>query len=121
MHFFNLKASGNQVGVCILFDLRCCHAGFGARKWKAVLDEFYEVHEDVRIDADARSGDYLEINEADELLDRVWHVRQTFADTDGDRDFAIYADVDLDATQEQGEVVFTNYRAGSIEVLLGLP
>ena len=38
-------------------------------------------------------------------------------DSDDDRDFLIAADVDLDATQEAGEAVFTNYRAGFFEEL----
>ena len=32
-------------------------------------------------------------------------------------DFRIEADVDLDATQEQGEVIFRNYRVGFVEDL----
>ena len=46
------------------------------------------------------------------------HVHQIFHDADGDNDFGIMADVDLDATQEESEVVFKNYRAGAIEELL---
>ena len=45
-------------------------------------------------------------------------MHQTFSDEDGDRDFGIRADVDLDATQEEGEAVFANYRVGSIEDLM---
>ncbi len=35
----------------------------------------------------------------------------------GDGDFRIEADVDLDATQEEGEVIFKNYRVGFVEDL----
>ena len=35
----------------------------------------------------------------------------------GDHDFAIAADVDLDASQEEGEAVFKNYRVGFFEEL----
>ncbi|NHM13345.1 DUF3516 domain-containing protein [Eggerthellaceae bacterium zg-886] len=94
--------------------------GFGERKWQAVLDEFYEAHDELRIDADARSAAYLVIDEADEAEGHVWHVRQIFCDGDGDGDFCIAADVDLDATQEEGEVIFANYRAGSVEDVLGV-
>ena len=41
-----------------------------------------------------------------------------FADEDGDHDFGIMGDVDLDATQDGGEVIFKNYRVGFIEDLL---
>ena len=54
---------------------------------------------------------------ADELRGHVWHVRQTLCDTEDDHDFFIAADVDLDATQETGEVQFANYRAGFFEDL----
>ena len=60
---------------------------------------------------------YLSIDESDEKADRVWHVTQVFKDEEGDRDFAIRADVDLDATQEEGEALFKNYRAGFIDEL----
>ncbi len=92
--------------------------GFGARKWQEALDAFYEAHEEVLLDADARSSAYLVIDEADERANHVWHVRQIFHDADGDSDFGIAADVDLDATQDAGEVVFVNYRVGFTEDIL---
>ncbi|WP_165053255.1 MULTISPECIES: RNA helicase [unclassified Adlercreutzia] len=92
--------------------------GFGERRWSDALDAYYEAHDEVLTDADARSAAFLVIDEADEKAAHVWHVHQTFSDEAGDRDFGIMADVDLDATQEQGEVVFKNYRAGFIEDLL---
>ena len=91
--------------------------GFGERAWAAALDEFYEAHEEVLLDADARSKAYLVIDEADEESAHVWHVRQIFHDADGDSDFAIAADVDLDATQDGDGVVFSNYRVGFAEDL----
>ena len=50
----------------------------------------------------------------------MWHVHQIFHDSDGDHDFGIMADVDLDATQEESEAVFKNYRVGFIEELLAV-
>ena len=91
--------------------------GFGERKWRAALEEFYEAHEELRIDADARSAAFLDIDESAELADHRWHVLQIFCDGEGDHDFRIEAEVDLDATQDGGEVVFTNYRAGFFEEL----
>lgn len=92
--------------------------GFPAHKWRAALDEYYDAHEDVLVDADARSMAFLAIDESDEDSEHVWHVQQTFSDPDGDHDFAIRADVDLDATQEGDGVVFKDYRVGFIEDLL---
>lgn len=92
--------------------------GFGESRWARVLDAFYEAHEDLLIDADARSATFLEIDESDEQTDHVWHVHQVFHDSDGDHDFGIMADVDLDATQDGDGIVFKNYRAGVIEDLV---
>lgn len=92
--------------------------GFGESRWARVLDAFYEAHEDLLIDADARSAAFLEIDESDEQTDQVWHVHQVFHDSDGDHDFGIMADVDLDATQDGDGIVFKNYRAGVIEDLV---
>ena len=92
--------------------------GFGESRWARVLDAFYEAHEDLLTDADARSTAFLEIDESDEQTDHVWHVHQVFHDSDGDHDFGIMADVDLDATQDGDGIVFKNYRAGVIEDLV---
>lgn len=98
--------------------------GMGEIKWKRALEAFYEAHEELLTDADARSNAFLAIDESDELKPaedggHVWHVHQIFHDADGDSDFGIMADVDLDATQEESEAVFKNYRVGFIEELLG--
>lgn len=86
--------------------------GYAQRRWRDALDAFFEAHEGIVIDGDARSMAYLSIDDAAEKADHVWHVAQTFKDEEGDRDFAIVADVDLDATQEEGEAVFKNYHVG---------
>ena len=91
--------------------------GMGERRWRDVLERFHETHGEVLLDGDARSTAYFLVDETDELTDHVWHVTQIFHDADGDNDFRIVADVDLDATQDEGEVVFKGYRAGSIEDL----
>ena len=92
--------------------------GFGERAWMQALDEYYETHEEILLDADARSKAYLMFDEADEEELCVWHVRQIFHDEAGDNDFIIVADVDLDATQEGDGVVFANYRVGFADELL---
>ena len=91
--------------------------GWRELRWRQAIDSFYEAHEEVVLNGDARSWAFLAIDEADEFSAHVWHVRQTVLDSDDDRDFLIAADVDLDATQEAGEAVFTNYRAGFFEEL----
>ena len=92
--------------------------GMTATRWERLLDAYHEQHEEILTDADARSSAMLSIDEADEQAAHVWHVHQIFADEDGDHDFGIMADLDLDATQEEGEAIFKNYRVGFIEDLL---
>lgn len=84
-------------------------------RWQRVLDAFYDAHEELLATADARSSAYFSLDETDEQAFHLWHAHQTFLDTDGDCDFGIMTDIDLDATQETGEAVFTNYRVGSFE------
>lgn len=93
--------------------------GYPERRWRDLLDAFFEQHDEIVLDGDARSAAYLAIDESDEEGLHIWHVTQTFKDSDGDRDFLIRADVDLDATQESGEATFANYRVGFAEDVLG--
>ena len=92
--------------------------GMGELRWRRALDAYHEAHEEILTDADARSTAFFSLDEADEQTEHVWHVYQIFSDESGDRDFGIMADVDLDATQAEGEVVFKTYRVGFIEELL---
>ena len=94
--------------------------GWRMPRWKAALDAYFEEHEEILIDADARSTSFFMLDEAAEKSNHTWHVRQTFNDSEGDRDFGIDAQVDLDATQEAGEAVFSDYRVGFVEELLDL-
>ncbi len=89
--------------------------GFGERSWREAMEQFYDEHEELSIDANARSSVYFLVDETDESTDHVWHVRQIFLDTDEDGDFGIWADVDLDATQKEGEAIFSSFRVGSFE------
>lgn len=93
--------------------------GMGERRWRDVLERFHEEHEEILLDGDARSTAYFIVDEANELTDHTWHVTQIFHDADGDNDFRIDATVDLDATQDAGEVVFASYQAGTPEDLEG--
>ena len=94
--------------------------GWRAPRWQRAMEAYFEEHEEVLLDADARSTSYFEIDDSAEKSDHVWHVKQTFHDPEEDRDFGIAADVDLDATQDEGAAVFENYRVGFVEDLLDL-
>lgn len=93
--------------------------GFGRRRWEAALDDFYQAHDFIRTDGDARSAAYFVIDASDEESKHVWHVTQIVADNADDHDFQIRADVDLDATQSEGDVVFSHFRVGFPEQLDG--
>ena len=96
--------------------------GWRSQRWSHMLEAYFEVHEEILLDGDARSADLLQIDESDERGDsdgrHVWHVRQMFLDEDGERDFGLSGDVDLDRTQEEGEVCFLRYQVGFIEDLI---
>lgn len=89
--------------------------GFSERRWKEALEAYFEEHAEIAVDADARSTAYFAVDESPEKERHAWRVRQIFSDPEGDHDFAIAAEVDIDATQETGEVVFKNYRVGFTE------
>lgn len=92
--------------------------GFYERKWRSVLDEFFEAHESLYINQDARSKRYFSVDTREEKTQHRWHAHISFLDAESDIDFGISADVDLDATKTAGEVIFMHYRAGAIEDLM---
>ena len=94
--------------------------GYGLRAWQDTLDDLYEAHDEIRTDAQARSTDYFSIDQQGESRNHTWKVRQIFDDVEGDHDWGIAGIIDLDATQESGQVVFGGYRVGPIEELMDL-
>ncbi len=89
--------------------------GYGVHEWDDVLDAYYDEHEYVNTDAGARSGELFILDDRHENDEHTWKVRQIIDDSDGDRDWAITGVVDLDATQDSGEVVFHDYQVASID------
>ena len=83
--------------------------GYGVHEWEDTLDDYYDEHKYVNIDAKARSGELFILDESKENSEHAWKVRQIIDDSDGDHDWAITGTVDLDATQSSGEVVFFDY------------
>ncbi|MBT1669395.1 DUF3516 domain-containing protein [Curtobacterium flaccumfaciens pv. flaccumfaciens] len=80
--------------------------GFDRSAWDNVLEEYYEEHDSIGTDADARSMQYLVLDESGATASpRVWKARQIFADPEGDKDFGFSATIDLDASDEVGEAV----------------
>jgi superfamily II RNA helicase len=73
--------------------------------WDEAIEEYYAEHDEVLLDADARGPELLAITP--ETSPRVWRVRQTLHDPEGHHDWVIDAVVDLDASDELGELVLT--------------
>ncbi|HEY0950904.1 DEAD/DEAH box helicase [Nocardioides sp.] len=69
--------------------------------WDAAIEEYYAEHDRVLLDADARGPALLAVAAAG----RTWRVTQTLHDPAGHHDWVIEADVDLDASDESGELV----------------
>ena len=74
----------------------------GRDEWDAALDAYYGEHDEVLLDADARGPGLLLITE---LAGRRWEVRQVLCDPEGNRDWSILAEVDLDASDAAGDLV----------------
>ncbi|HAM15641.1 MAG TPA: DUF3516 domain-containing protein [Eggerthellaceae bacterium] len=91
--------------------------GWPEARWQQALDAYFAEHEEILIDAHARSAAYLDIDESPETAEHQWRVRQIFLDDVADLDFRIEADLDLDASQEESQAVFKNYRVGFVEDL----
>ena len=87
--------------------------GYGVHEWEDALDDYYDEHEYVNVDAEARSPKLFMLDDTHERDEHTWKVRQIIDDSDGDHDWAITGVVDLDATQNGGEVVFFDYSVGN--------
>jgi superfamily II RNA helicase len=86
-------------------------SGWTAQRWQEIGDAYFEQHADVGIGADARGPALL-------MIDRqpgVWHVRQILDDPAGDHDWVIAAEVNLDASDEEGAAVIRLVDAGLLD------
>nr|WP_246222676.1 DEAD/DEAH box helicase [Phytoactinopolyspora limicola] len=85
-------------------------AGWDADAWADALDPFFDEHDAMGIDADARSPKMLLITEHDDR----WELRQIIADPAGDHDWGISATVDLAASNDAGHPVVSITAAGQL-------
>jgi hypothetical protein len=72
--------------------------------WADALDRYYAEHDDILTGGAARSPRLVTIDETD-ASSGVWRVEQTIDDPAGDHDWRIRAEVDLDASAEEGAAV----------------
>jgi hypothetical protein len=78
-------------------------AGFDASAWAGAMAGYWDDHDALLTDADARGPALLQVTEGP----AAWTVRQTFHDPAGDHDWGITAGVDLTASDEAGAAVAT--------------
>jgi hypothetical protein len=76
-------------------------ARLDAEGWRVRLDAYFAEHDDVGTGADARGPAMLLV----EQHPRHWVVQQILDDPSGDHDWRIWAEVDLVASDEAGELV----------------
>src|SRR5690625_4205745 len=100
--------------------------GWDAERWERAMDPYWQEYDWLGIDVQARASALVAVDERparEDLLraglpeaddaafakaaeGRLWLVRQTFDDPEGDHDWGIWAVVDLDASDEaEGAVV----------------
>ncbi|APX32236.1 DEAD/DEAH box helicase [Brachybacterium sp. P6-10-X1] len=85
-------------------------SGWDRPAWAKAMDAYYDTYDDVGIDGPARSPQLLQITEESKL----WRIRQVLADPEGNHDWAIEAELDLEATDEAGEPVLEITHVGDI-------
>ncbi len=88
-------------------------AGWDADEWQDAIEDYFDEYDTVGTGPDARGPKMLQIEE----LSTKWKVRQIFDDPEGDRDWAISADVDLAASNEAGTAVVTITDVGPLSDL----
>jgi len=76
-------------------------SGWTAGRWREAIEAYFAEHDDVGIGPDARGPALLVI----ERHPDVWRVRQILDDPAEHRDWAIEAEVDLAASDEEGAAV----------------
>jgi hypothetical protein len=72
--------------------------------WPEALDRYYAEHDDILTGGAARSPRLVSIDETDAAAGR-WRVEQTIDDPAGDHDWRIRAEVDLEASADEGAAV----------------
>ncbi|WKD59135.1 DEAD/DEAH box helicase [Corynebacterium caspium] len=71
----------------------------------AAMDEYFAEYDDLDFGPEARGGEYFRLNQ-DSLRSRNWKVRQILHDPENDNAFSFVATIDLDQSDEHGEVRF---------------
>lgn len=84
-------------------------SGWNADRWEEVVRGYFAEHDEVRTGADARGPALLIVDKSEPGL---WRVRQILDDPAGDHDWGLDAEVDLEASDEEGVAVIRLVDAG---------
>ena len=76
--------------------------------WPAAMDDYFDEYTDVDLGPDARGPEFFRLEDS---AGRAWRVTQIIKDPEGDNAFQLHGVVDLDASDEAGEV-----RLSSLEI-----
>jgi hypothetical protein len=69
--------------------------------WREALEAYYAEHDSIDTGPDARGPRMLLVEKAD----RIWEVQQILGDPEEFHDWRITATVDLEASDDEGELV----------------
>ncbi|MEB4613322.1 DEAD/DEAH box helicase [Leucobacter sp. M11] len=79
-------------------------SGWTEARWRDAMAEYWADYDELGIDNAARSAEFFELDRSGEDAG-TWRVRQVFADPEGDRDWGITAQVDLEESEAMGHAV----------------
>jgi len=107
-----LLAADDDVDGLAALDADDPDVTFTADDWDSALGEYWDEHDELGTAADARSPQLFIIEGRDT---RRWQVRQIIDDPDENHDWQIRAEVDLDASDESGELALHVVDFGRID------
>ncbi len=87
-------------------------SGWDADSWAAALSPYWDEHDQLLTDADARGPGLLIIDRESDST--AWTVRQILHDPEGDHDWGISAVIDLAASDGSGEAVVSVIDVGML-------
>ncbi|MGO2052035.1 MAG: DEAD/DEAH box helicase [Glutamicibacter sp.] len=88
------------------------HSGFAAEAWAEAMDDYFEEHEDIDDGPNGRGSNLFVVTEKP---NRIWEVRQIFADPEENHDWGINATISLDDSDELGAPVVTVTAVGRMD------
>ncbi|WP_392389921.1 DEAD/DEAH box helicase [Corynebacterium bouchesdurhonense] len=75
--------------------------------WPAAMDDYFDEYDDIDTGPEARGAEYFRMGDQ---TGRLWEVTQILKDPEGDNSFQLHGVVDLDASDEAGEVRLRSLR-----------